>query len=303
MLPTLVLSGLSVALALALPLARPSATSASLREERVQLHAQEEGWAVLSLEHRHALSDFVWLDIIQRLADQPLSLQGYTAVADLALVSTNLDPRYDVVYDATAINISTYANLPDLSDRIAKAGQVHLPKNWRMPFILGWNDYFIRGWNQEAAEHWRKASELDGAPFFLGSLAGRALRQGTGDIELSLRFLASMLETIGDERQRRAIIERMQILRSEGVLKAYDEACAAYRASEGRWPDFAGRLFLEGYTHQLPMDTLTSMIYLDTKDESRCIARSKMIPVREEEAQARTERVRERARKRAVSAP
>ncbi len=244
--------------------------------------------AFAALEHHNGWSDWVWLEAIQRIGGKgPVTdPHHYERIAGLSAIATDLDPRYWGVYDASATYISAYSGKADLSDKILAKGQKRLPLVWRFPFMMGWNDYFIRGLAQQAAQHWRTAATLPEAPIYLGSLSGRALRQGSGNVEASIQFLASMLEHIDDPRQQKFIMERIAILRSETILNAYDEACEQYRLNEGVFPESAGSLFLMGMVSYAPQDKLGSPITLDTS-EGKCIARSEIIKVREDEAAQR----------------
>lgn len=255
-----------------------------------------EALAFISAEHRHGWSDVAWLDAVQRIgANEAASdIHHFERIAGLATISTDLDLRYWGVYDTAATYISAYSSKADLSDGLLMSGQKRLPKLWRFPFLMGWNDYFIRGLAQDAAQHWRKASLLPEAPFFLSSLSGRAMRQATGDTEASIEFLTSMLEHITDERQRKTTQERILILQSEQILEAYDHACKQFVLSEQGEPDSAAMLYLTGLVPYPPTDKLGSPITLDIS-EGDCIARTEAIKVRENEAVKRVGRYKNKA--------
>ena len=240
--------------------------------------------AVSSIEHDLALADVAWLDVVQRIGSAKVRDElHFRCVGTLAEIATDLDGRYFSVYDAASIYLSAYGSQADLSDQLLTKGLSFLPQVWKLHFTLGWNDYFIRGQALEASQHWRAAAILPGAPIYLGSLSGRALRQATGDIQQSIEFLEAMRQHIRDPQQLKLINERMAILRSEYILNEYDHACEQFTKSENRPPESAGELFLLGLVSRAPIDELGSPIYLDHKD-GRCRARSKLIKVREDEA-------------------
>lgn len=279
-----------------LPLLEPAPVPSVIGLENVEVISPgRPALALASAGHGLALADLSWLQVVQRMGTPGFErTKGWTrwlhARSDL---TTDLDPRYLTVYDASSVYLSAYGSAADLSDALAAKGARFLPREWKFPFMLGWNDYFIRGRPADAAEHWRQAALLPGAPFYLGSLSGRARRQGTGNIDESLKFLAEMRESVTDARQREMIEERMKLLESEHILQAYDAACTRYHEETGSWPGSAQELFMAGWVAAPPQDLLESPIHLDTS-EQRCVARSELISVREEEAMKRVGRFRER---------
>lgn len=281
----------------ALPLLEPDPLSSIPQLENRQLISPgRPALALASAEHGLALSDLAWLEAVQRLGNAGFnSTRGWEEWLYSRLdIATDFDPHYLTVYDAGSVYLSAYGSAADLSDRLVSKGAKYLPRDWKLPFMMGWNDYFIRGRAADAADHWRTAAQLPEAPFYLGSLSGRALRQGTGDIDASLRFLEGMLGTIKDTRQREMIEQRMQILESERIFLSYDRACASYREDHGSWPASASVLFMTGQVAQPPQDLLGSPIHLDTTGEG-CVARSELIKVREDEAIERLGRFRSSA--------
>jgi hypothetical protein len=76
---------------------------------------------------------------------------------------------------------------------------------------------------------------------------------------------------------------RLKILRSEPVLREYDEACKKFLGERGRRPENGEELFREKYTSSPPFDMLDKPITLD----ETCRARTEIIFVRDDEAKSR----------------
>jgi hypothetical protein len=251
----------------------------------------------LGFEHAIGLADLMWLQTVQLLGTR--ASEGGDRALFRALtaadVTTDLDPRYFTAYYAPATVASAFASLADASDALVKKGKAHLPGRYEFDFMLGWNDYFIRGRPAEAAEHWTAASRFEEAPHYLPSLAGRARLQAEGSAS-ALRMLKSLMAQLPEGRHREMAAQRIELIKSEHILEAYDEACARYRAETGRNPDSPGQLHLLGYIEIPPLDRFGERIDFDydldadgvqptaSSTAAPCVARTSMIPVREFEA-------------------
>lgn len=266
------------------PLLKPAPYERTERSAGVMTSPGPDVLRLASANHNLAWADLTWLQVVQLIGskERPTDVE-FGRLYHLANIGTDLDPRYFTIYDASSVFLSAYGSLAGPSDALLEKGRRHLPQRWKLPFMMGWNDYFMRGNGEDAAAHWKDAALLPGAPFYLGSLSGRALRQATNDIEGSIAFLSSMLEHVGDPKQRDMIEYRINVLRSEPILREYDHACNQYIESQGKPPDSAQQLFMEGWVSHAPMDLVDSPIDLDLSG-AECVARSELIKVREEEA-------------------
>lgn len=248
--------------------------------EDVLVSPGPEALGAVAMGHELALADLFWLGLVQEFGR---TIDGqrprYGRVERWTNIATDFDPLYFIVYYGSAIHLTAYAKDPEASDRVLHKGARHLPHVWQFPFMLGYNAYFLRGRAMDAAAHWRDSVGLPGAPRFLPSLAARARLQA-GTPEAAEAMLVEMLESgmlEGPQLEDAGI--RLQIIRSEPVLRAYDAACAAHRAAHGRVPR-ALELYLGGQVPIEPVDRLGAFIELDED----CRARTQYVQVREDEA-------------------
>lgn len=231
-----------------------------------------------ALQHPLAFADFFWLSIVQEIGR---TAEGHTPDPDRLLrwsqIATDLDPWYVTVYYATAVNLTVYNRNADKSDRLLNKGTEHIPKEWKLPFLLGYNDYFIRGDAEAASKHWQHAATLPRRPRFLLSLSARA-RYQAGDERGAIGILEDMIPHLTGPAQEDAIL-RLKAFRSEPILAAYDAACRAHQAATGETPD-PKALHADGKVDAPPKDLYGADIYFD----EGCIARTEYIKIREEEA-------------------
>lgn len=285
---------------LLLPLLEPPPPRAASGADahRVSESPGREALQVVGFELAPALSDLVWLEMVQRIgASRRVKEEVVEATAALSTWATDLDPRHFLAYYAPATIASSYAGLVDVSDALAERGFDQLPHRHQFPFLLGWNDYFVRGDALAASEHWLEASRIEGAPRYLASLAGRARRQAQGPEE-ALRTLDALIRQLPPGPSRQLAEERAKIIRSEPILEAYDAACQRYYALEGEAPPSAATLMLRGLAQVPPVDLLGHPIELDLERDADfelpavgtattgfyCRARTAVIRLREDEA-------------------
>jgi hypothetical protein len=238
---------------------------------------------LLALEHGPAVGDLIWLGLIQELSKKPTERDeaSWDRVERLADLATDFDDRYFVIYYASAVQLTSWGHRGDRSDRLLRKGEMHLPDRWEFPLLLGYNAYFIRGDAIGAATEWQRGLTKPDPPRFFPSLVARARFQG-GDEQGAIAVLEAMIEFL-DGPHRDDAVNRLKILKSEPVLRRYDEACLAYQAKHGSIPVSGRQLFDEHWVADPPVDLFDKAITIDEK----CRARTEFIFVREDEAKAR----------------
>ena len=263
-----------------------------LSQEQAELSAREDalrspGLTVLqfaSFEHPLAMADLTWLQIVQQLGHMRISAESWGRIRRWSDIATDLDPLYFVVYHAVAVNLSAHGRLVDLADEVLLRAWDRLPDRFEFPMLLAYNAYWVRGDALLGADYLAAASKLPRAPRFLAALSGR-MRYHGGDEEGAIEMLEMFLtELDGDARAEAE--ERLLILRSQALMRTYDEACRQYRDLHGVRPTPA-LLFESGLVEAPPRDLLGNEIELDAS----CVARTELIQVREFEAQERVGQV------------
>ena len=233
----------------------------------------------MAMQHHLAMADLFWLSAVQEIGrfiekKQP----NVVRLKNWAQLATDLDPRYHQVYYGIATNLTVYNKDADGSDRLLRKGWKNLPNRWQYPFMLGYNAYFLRAQLRVASAFWAKAAYMPDVPRFLPSLAARSRFQA-GDGAEAEALLLTMIEHLDGQHRRDAEI-RLKILRSEPILVAYDQACAAFLDEKKRRPASAEELREAGLVRYPPVDLFGEAIELDEE----CRARTAMIVVREDEA-------------------
>ena len=262
----------------------PKTVQTEFKMEQAQRSPGPETLRLSTFEYEHGAAELLWLDIVQHVGSviEEKSTSGLVKIAENAHFTSDLDKRFFNAYYVPAILLSVYGRNGQQSGQLLEKGHKAIPDRWEFPFMLGWNNYFLDQNPRAAAQNWKKASQLDDAPRFLGSLSGRAMAQATSPIE-GLRFLAELMKNLPQGPRRQMVIERMKLLRGEIVLNAYDRACDDYYKTHQLWPLSAHILYNFRLELPQPYDAFGEPIYFDTSS-GHCISRSKNHKIRDFEA-------------------
>lgn len=147
----------------------------------------------MTLEYAAVASDLYWIRAIQYFggtrrmveAGQTISdpdRRQYTGLFPLLDLTTSLDPRFNLAYRFGAIFLAEPAprgpGRPDLAIALLQKGLAERPDRWEYMQDIGFVHYWWKQDYQTAAEWFRRASEVQGAPWWLKSLAATTLAVG-----------------------------------------------------------------------------------------------------------------------------
>lgn len=254
------------------PKALPAHTLASPGKAPLRLAA---------LEHRLGAAEVFWLAMVQELGINPKN-QNFEKLERWSNITTDLDEKYVTAYYAPAVQFTTAERNFDRSERVMEKGMRELPKEWKFPFLRGYNAYFGYGKPIQAADFWMASSKLEKSPKYLVSLAIRARFQA-GNERAAEQMLVDMLPHLSEKHRADAEV-RLKVIRSEYLMRKYDAACKKWRAEHDDAMPTPEELFEAKLVDKPPVDKFGDPLKFD---EKACIARSKFIPVREEEAKKR----------------
>lgn len=160
----------------------------------------------LTVAYNALAADLYWIRAIQyygdgkrRLASQarvpdpppmiaaPTS-DAYSMLYPMLDLTTSLDPRFNIAYRFGAVFLAepyhSGPGRPDLAVKLLEKGLRERPDKWEYMEDIGFVHYWYDHDYRAAAEWFRKAGEMPGAPWWLRSLAATTLAQG-GDRQSS----------------------------------------------------------------------------------------------------------------------
>jgi hypothetical protein len=147
----------------------------------------------MTLEYAAVASDLYWIRAIQYFGGTRRMVEGgqtisdpdrrqYTGLFPLLDLTTSLDPRFNLAYRFGAIFLAEPAprgpGRPDLAIALLQKGLAERPDRWEYMQDIGFVHYWWKQDYQTAAEWFRRASEVQGAPWWLKSLAATTLAVG-----------------------------------------------------------------------------------------------------------------------------
>lgn len=196
------------------------------------------------------LIDLYWLRALNAIG-LPDSREKNRSLYEYALVLSELDPRFETVYEYLGLNIPLQVGrnewaYGDLADDLLRQGVARFPQSMKLHLYLGFNLFQMEHRYKEASKVFLEGSQLPGAPSFMGPLAARLLAHD-GNAREGLSLLRQMLESTTDESERAQLEERADELEVEVLLQEVDAASARFEAERGVRPSSLDELISRGY--------------------------------------------------------
>lgn len=117
-------------------------------------------------------------------------------------ITTTLDPKFTIAYRFGAVFLTEKPpggpGRPDQAIALLQKGLRHDPRKWQYEHDLGFVYYWSLQDYRKAAEAFRAAADVPGAPWWLRSLAGIVAVQG-GDRDTSRRLWLQIYESADNE--------------------------------------------------------------------------------------------------------
>ncbi|MDF0675459.1 MAG: hypothetical protein P0120_14145 [Nitrospira sp.] len=214
------------------------------------------------LGYHHLGADVLWLRLLQVLGKKRNTADEYEWIYHGLDVLTTLDPQYDYAYYVGGVVLTNLANRVDLSNQLLEKGVKENPREWSIPFLLGYNHYFILGDAAKAAEYIAAAAQLPGGPAYLSGLASRMYAEANNP-DTALQFLEALWRQTQDEGMREVIAKRAKEVMIERDIRLLESAAQQYRVAHGHLPGKLHELVINGHLRQLPQEPFNGSYELD----------------------------------------
>jgi tetratricopeptide (TPR) repeat protein len=189
----------------------------------------------ISLGYDAVLGDVLRFRTISYFGDHFRSDHIYPWLAYMCDLVTDLDPGAEYVYRFAGMILPWEANQAAAGIRLLEKGTRALPNDWLLQYWLGFAYYFFTGDYEQAVEHLKRAAELPGADPSAARLAA-ALYQHRYGPEMTLRFLAEMEKSAGNEQMRDVLRRNAREARLAADVELLGAAVRAYRERFNRIP-------------------------------------------------------------------
>ncbi len=207
------------------------------------------------------VADVYWIRALQHFGGTRRAVGGpqrYELLYPLLTIATGLDPLFNIAYRFGALFLAEAPpggpGRPDQAIALLERGLEARPDAWRYMQDIGFVHYWWRHDYRAAADWFRRAAEVPGAPWWLQSLAAATLTQG-GDRRASRTLWQSLLESADDnEWLRRDAAIRLQQLDALDQIDQLARAIQRYRAAGGTAPYLWRDLERMGLVRGIPHD-------------------------------------------------
>ena len=220
----------------------------------------------IALEYRMVLSDFFWMKVTLFYGDPEFRKRAepedWDYIEKTIEVVTELDPYFFIPYYFAGIILPMEAERVEDANRFLKKGLKYLKKEWRIPFLLGFNHYYYEHDYLKAAEYLEMASKLPDSPKYLPALAAR-LRYQAGDIRHAIAFLRAIYNSTDNLELKKSIARRIKAF--EDIL-FLTQAVELYRRRMGKPPGSLEDLVRAGIIKGIPRDPYGGRYYYDPSD-------------------------------------
>jgi hypothetical protein len=249
------LLGAAAALQAARESAAPPAAETTLLYVRSPAFIQR---AVLSYDALAA--DVYWIRALQhfgRTKLAPGTEKRYDLLYPLLDITTSLDPRFNLAYRFGAIFLAEPspggAGRPDQAIALLRKGLEAQPARWEFAQDIGFVHYWWHRDYAQAAEWFRRAAAIPGAPSWMAPLAAVTEAEG-GNRESSRRLWHEILSESDEEWLIAQAEFRLRQLDAMDAIAELEARVQAYAARTGAAPRHWTDLVRAGLLRERPLD-------------------------------------------------
>ena len=223
----------------------------------------------LSLGFKALTADLYWMRTLQYFGDiqrahrvkgvpdVETARREYDWLYPLLDLTTTLDPYFNLAYRFGSTFLSERPpagpGRPDLAITLLQKGLQARPDRWEYMHDIGYVHYW---WDHDyiaAAEAFRKASQMPGAPWWLTSLAATTLVEG-GDRQTSRRIFQTLLQSAEIDWLRTDAQRRLAQLDALDGMDLIQTALTRYAARTGQTPTDWASVVRAGDLRGIPLD-------------------------------------------------
>lgn len=216
----------------------------------------------VALGYAPLVADYYWLRALNEFGDRRMVKARYPNLIALVRRVLALDPKFLAAYHfaGTALTVKQLDPAPSIA--LLEQGTLQRPDDWQIPFLLGFNRYYFAHDFAGAALALTVAARHPEAPPITAPLATR-LAAVSGEPEVGLALIDSILEGVTDDSLRATYLERRALLVLEVDLRALNEASSRFTEAHGRPPRDLRELVGPGLLREVPGEPLGGEYVVD----------------------------------------
>lgn len=227
----------------------------------------------LALGFDSLIADVYWIRAVvyfgrQRLSDR--QDKNYDLLFPFLDFVTTLDPRFTTAYRFGAIFLSEAApggpGRPDLAVALLERGAERTPERWEYLHDIGFV-YFTTYRDYEGAAEWyERASEIEGAPFWLKATAAAVLVQG-GERQAARLIWRQMFESANDDWLKQEARTRLAQFDALDAIDQLNQVLWTFKLRMGYLPRDWQEVVSAGMLHGVPTDPAGVPFEIDAENE------------------------------------
>ncbi|MCZ6649667.1 MAG: hypothetical protein O7D35_03295 [Acidobacteria bacterium] len=209
---------------------------------------------IASLGYPTFVADMIYLWSIQFYGGYSKRMDRFAYLEHIyGQVITRLDPRYIDPYLVGALIMVVENKDVEGALELLDQGIVANPDDWLMPYVAGFWAYDTAHDFDRAAEYFRRAMEIPGAPASTKRLHAGMINK-KGDKATSLLLWSGILEETDEERVRATAANHVHDLQIDVDVARLNELAARFEARSGRTPRATEELVAAGLLQGVPLD-------------------------------------------------
>lgn len=117
------------------------------------------------------IADIYWLIFIQYYGDPKCIKENFRYAPEYLSLVVSMDPHFIRPYWFASFVLASDLGQQQKADDILAQGMKDNPDDWSIPYIAGFNQYLYLNNEKKAAEYYRMAAKVPGAPSWLSEQA------------------------------------------------------------------------------------------------------------------------------------
>lgn len=235
----------------------------------------------LSLEFKSLTADYIMLHVLTFMGEKVIQ-EAETTKTEWQVIHQALKTVIDLDPRATDPFILATTTLPWEAGMVEETNQLLLKvaqfrtNDYRPYFFLWYNYFHFLKDTKNAAIYLKKSAAIKGSPTYLKPLATR-MHLYSGQIEASIAYTHSVIETTTDESMRKYMMKRLDGLRAIYEIEA---AVRKFKEKYGSLPQYPQDLVASGVLKKLPKDPYGGKFFISTG--GRVYTTSKLVNVKQQ---------------------
>jgi hypothetical protein len=222
---------------------------------------------LVAMGQHQLIADAYWLRTVQYMGEMALTHGDWRALAPLADVTTDVDPRFGYVYQVAGSNLAGLAHRYEEADLLLQKGMRNVPDRWSLPWTYAVNKFLYQHDFRAAAAYARRAADIGKRPHLALLAANLSLVTDAQSEYLSAEaILESAIAQAETPALRTQLEERVVKVSTYAALSRVERAVEEFERRFGRRPVILEELVAHGLLAAIPADPSGGRIVYDLSD-------------------------------------